>query len=393
MTESLGIYVQVPFCSSKCSFCNFSSRVGGRDELQRYSEALRAEIQDLPGFYSRSGFANRLSSLPVDTIYFGGGTPTLLGSDRLQGLIEGLEQSFELRSPLEFTVETTPGSADDDLLRRLRQLSVNRLSIGAQSFNDAELRAVGRLHSADDTLSLVKRARDAGFSNISLDLIAGLPLQTEDSWRASLRSAIALEPEHISVYLFEVDEKSRLGAEVIQHGQRYSAGSVPSEDFMAWAYEHAREALTSEGYAQYEISNFARPGYESAHNRKYWRLEPYLGLGAGAHSFDGERRWANITDPELYSQKLRQGDSPIVNLRSLSREEQIEEFFFLGLRQRCGVDLQAGEERWGADHLAQWTPVIQELLEEGWIDRRGNHIRLLERAYLISNEIFARLLV
>jgi oxygen-independent coproporphyrinogen III oxidase len=270
---------------------------------------------------------------------------------------------------------------------------VDRLSIGAQSFEDRELRSVGRLHSAAETCDLLSHARRAGFKNISLDLIAGLPHQNESSWSGSLRQVMRLRPEHVSVYLFEVDEKSRLGSEVLGHGTRYGAAQVPSDEFMAEAYETACELLSKEGYVQYEISNFALPGFESQHNQGYWRLRPYLGLGAGAHSFDGCRRWANETAPEVYQDKLARGTSPIAEVRFLSSEEQLEEFFFLGLRQRQGVDLTIARRRWGRDLVARWEPKISALAADGWLEAEAGCVRLANRAYLVSNEIFQEFLI
>ncbi len=389
---SLGIYVQVPFCASKCSFCNFSSRVAPSDAFDDYFRALIQEIEGLKRSYDASGIDLPILDLPVNTLYWGGGTPSLLGAARLRKLVEALGSRFHFDTALEFTLEVAPGSAGDDFLEQAQVFGANRLSIGAQSFDDRELRAVGRLHSTEDTRALVSHARRAGFRNINLDLIAGLPYQTEGSWLESVRAAVRLNPEHISVYLFEIDQKSRLGREVLNEGTRYRAAHVSGEDFMADAYERAREALARGGYIQYEISNFALPGRESRHNQKYWRLEPYVGLGAGAHSFSDNLRWANATEVEAYQAKLARGDAPIAEIRRLSPEEQVEEFFFLGLRQRVGVDLALAKQRWGSTRLSQWDPAIAALEGEGWIEAHADWIRLPERAYLVSNEIFERFL-
>jgi oxygen-independent coproporphyrinogen III oxidase len=385
--NTVGIYVQIPFCASKCSFCNFSSAVARESVFDGYCNAIEEEIEWLHGV-PRFQF-------PVlcDTLYLGGGTPSILGQTRLQGLLEHLRRRFQFTDSPEITIEITPGSADRALLEGLRRLGFNRVSIGAQSFDDRELRSVGRLHSASETVQQVLLARAVGFHSISLDLIGGLPHQTQDSWQRSLRSAIGLEPEHVSVYLFEVDEKSRLGREVIEHGRRYHADAVPDDDFMAWAYGTAREALGDAGYTQYEISNFARPGYESRHNLKYWELKPYLGLGGGSHSFDGVHRWSNEVSPEIYAAKLGRGESPIAETRTLSVNEQVEEFFFLGLRQCRGVDLAAATERWGEKPIARWGDKIARLEREGLIERHEHSIRIPEQAYLVSNEIFQEFLL
>ncbi len=390
--ETLGIYIQVPFCASKCSFCNFSSRVVRSTAFDAYCQAVLKEVERLQAFYAASGIGQGLLGLPCDTLYVGGGTPSLLGAGRLKEIVEALRRSFELLDSLEFTLEVTPGSADTCFLARMRALGLTRLSIGAQSFDDGELRSIGRLHSPTETQDLVRRARRAGYANINLDLIAGLPHQTETSWRYTLSTAVALEPEHISVYLFEIDEKSRLGREVLTGGSRYHADAVPGDDFMADAYEAAREFLAGQGYVQYEVSNFALAGRESRHNQKYWRLEPYVGLGAGAHSFDGSNRWANESVVEVYEAKLACARSPIAEIRALSPAEQLEEFFFLGLRERRGVNLELARERWGREWIARSEERISELVRDGWIDKAADRFRLTDRALLVSNEIFQQFL-
>lgn len=386
--ETLGLYIQIPFCASKCSFCNFSSRVARADVYDAYCRAVVQEMESLPEIYGRAGIAPAIFQKTVDTVYIGGGTPSLLGAGRLHQMVTGLHRLFRFSPNVEFTLEVTPGSADKAFIDHVRTLGINRLSIGAQSFDDGELRSVGRLHSADDTRALIRTARDEGFDNISLDLIAGLPHQTPISWNSSLESAIAQTPEHLSIYLFEIDEKSRLGGEVLRHGARYHAGAIPDDDFMVDAYELGREKLRQAGYRHYEISNFAVPGRESVHNRKYWQLEPYLGLGAGAHSSDGQFRWENATAVEEYERRLAQGESPICEQRRVNSEAQLEEFFFLGLRQLDGINLIEALRRWGSAPLGRWTQKIRSLESDGWLELHNGRVRLAEKALLVSNEIF-----
>jgi oxygen-independent coproporphyrinogen-3 oxidase len=386
--STLGIYVQVPFCASKCTFCNFSSRVERSGIFDGYTRNLQQEIGGWRSSFAEYGIPRELLSNSVDSIYIGGGTPTLLGEGRLGYIVGALRDHLRSSPDVEFTLETTPGSANPSLLYALRGLGVNRLSIGAQTFDDRELRAVGRLHSGDNSVELVRQARQAGFENISVDLIAGLPYQTKDSFRRSVEVALKLRPEHLSLYLFELDEKSRLGREVVHGGNRYHAGEVPGDEFMADAYESGCAFLAREGYAQYEISNFALPGFESRHNRKYWQLAPYVGLGAGAHSFDGVRRWSNRTDVREYMSRIEAGESPIDDVRTLTQDEQVEEFFFVGLRQVEGVNLNLARERWGPDCLGRWEKKIQNLAAEGWVVRHGDHVRMARSAYLVSNEVF-----
>jgi oxygen-independent coproporphyrinogen-3 oxidase len=415
--KTLGIYVQIPFCASKCTFCNFSSKVAHRTDLEAYLANLEAEIGllarsgrmpssddgwhpslevlDLPVDSLDDGWHPSLEvlDLPVDSLYLGGGTPTLAGREGLGMIFSALRREFRFTEAPEATLEMTPGSADASLLAACRDLGVNRLSIGAQSFDDHELASVGRLHSGVEVEEQVHRARAAGFENISLDLIAGLPHQTRTSWMASLTQAIELEPDHVSVYLFEVDEKSRLGNELLSHGDRYHAGAVPDDEFMAAAYKQSQELLESAGLVQYEISNFARPGFESRHNRRYWRLEPYLGLGAGAHSFDGHVRWSNAISRDDYAARVASGDLPIAEWHALTEVERIEEFFFLGLRQCGGVDLDAATRRWGCAALEPWQSPIDSLLREGLLEQTRGNLRLAPEAYLLSNDVFQQFLI
>lgn len=391
--DTLGIYVQIPFCASKCSFCNFSSKVVPENVFDAYCDALEKEMASLPLDYARRGIPPAICDLAVDTLYFGGGTPSLLKAKRLHRIVHALRGRFGFIDSPEFTIEVTPGSVDDQLFSAAPVLGINRLSIGAQSFDDRELNVVGRLHTSEETRQLVRRARYAGFKNISLDLIAGMPFQTEWSWRKTLRTALDLEPKHISIYLFEIDQKSRLGAEVLKHGTNYHAAAVPDDDFMAAAYQTAQELLAGAGYIQYEISNFALPGYESHHNQKYWQLKPYVGLGSGAHSFDGKCRWENVTRVEKYQELVRCAQSPIAEARMLSIDEQLEEFFFLGLRQKDGVDLQVARRHWGDTILNCWEPKLTALARDGWIERRADRVSLPVGAYLISNEIFQEFLL
>jgi len=386
--SALGIYIQVPFCASKCSFCNFSSGVERGDIFDKYTRTLQRELEGRQGSFAAYGIPQEFLSHPVDSVYIGGGTPALLGDGRLRTIVRALQDHLRWGEDIEFTLETTPGSADASLLRALRCLGVNRLSIGAQTFDDRELRAVGRLHSADDTSELVHHARQAGFQNISLDLIAGLPYQTAQSFRRTLENTVKLRPKHVSLYLFEVDEKSRLGREVVHGGNRYHAAAVPGDEFMADAYESGCAFLGDEGYAQYEISNFARPAFESRHNRKYWQLAPYVGLGAGAHSFDGVRRWSNQIDVQGYMARLDAGQPPLDEFRVLTVEEQVEEFFFLGLRQVEGINRNVARARWGADYLKRWEDKILKLAHDGWVVTQGERVRMARKAYLVSNEIF-----
>lgn len=391
--QTLGVYIQFPFCASKCSFCNFSSRVEPKLAYGPYVRALEREMDLLERGLAFTGISGDCLSFVVDSVYCGGGTPSLAGADGLAAMFLPLRRKFHIQANAEWTLEITPGSADRNLLRVALQLGVNRLSIGAQSFVDCELSAVGRLHDAADTREQVATARQAGFCNLSLDLVAGLPYQTAATWQATLNSALRLRPDHISVYLFEADEHSRLGREVLHGSRRYHANTIPDDEFLAGAYERARELLAQAGYLQYEISNFALPGRESHHNRKYWQLDPYIGLGAGAHSYDGAHRWSNEVEPRRYQERLLKNELPIAEVKLLSPSDQVEEFFFLGLRQRQGVSIEDVRSRWSKPSLNWWEDRVRQLQEDGFLKEDRGRVCLDENAYLVSNEIFERFLM
>ena len=278
---SLGLYISVPFCRSKCSYCNFASDVFSRAVFERYVDRVCSDIENASQTAEQMG--GRFEPA-VDSIYLGGGTPTILDISQLERLFVTISQKFTVRSDAEITVECAPGTLNAGMLETLQRRGVNRVSLGVQSFVDTEAAAVGRLHKRATALDDIARLRAAGIKNINIDLIAGLPHQTAQSWERSLAEAIPSGAPHISVYMLEVDDDSRLGRELIAGGTRYHAHFVPDEELTADLYETACERLDAAGVRQYEISNFARPGYESQHNLKYWTRQPYLGFGVDAHS-------------------------------------------------------------------------------------------------------------
>jgi oxygen-independent coproporphyrinogen-3 oxidase len=265
---------------------------------------------------------------------------------------------------------------------------INRISLGTQSFVDGELKAAGRLHRREDIYRAVPILRDAGIRNISFDLIAGLPKQSRESWLASLYELVELSPEHVSVYIMEIDEGSRLGLEVLRGGVRYSARDLPSDDEMAEFYENARAILKAAGYEQYEISNWAKPGYASRHNLKYWRRESYLGFGAGAHSFSGTQRWANVHDAAAYVGAISAGRSAVESVERVTREQALEEELFLGLRQLGGIDLP----RIQREYSVNLEEKVGRLASAGMIEREGELVRLAADKLSVSNEVIVELL-
>jgi oxygen-independent coproporphyrinogen-3 oxidase len=288
----------------------------------------------------------------------------------------------------EVTLEADPETITPAKAAAWSAAGFNRISMGVQSFQDNELKAAGRMHRRDDVFRATQVLRQAGLRNISFDLIAGLPHQTHESWDESVGQLLALRPEHVSVYLMEIDEGSRLGLEVLTGGARYSASALPDDDSMASFYERACARLASAGYVHYEISNWALPGRESRHNLKYWQRQPYCGFGAGAHSFNGSQRWANAHDPAAYVAALSQGRFPIEQLANVSRDEALEEELFLGLRQLAGIDLVRIESKYGAN----LQPRVEELRAQGLVEWNGTRLRLSPDRLTVSNEVFVNLL-
>jgi putative oxygen-independent coproporphyrinogen III oxidase len=382
----LGLYLSVPFCRSKCTYCNFASDVFSKTNFPPYVERLCLDLEQASAISEQMG---AIFEPTIDTIYLGGGTPTLLALSQLQQLFGTISQTFEVLPTAEITVECAPGTLTSDAIDALRLSGVNRVSLGVQSFVNAEAASVGRLHTFGTILDDIANLRAAGISEINLDLIAGLPHQTMQSWKFSVEHAISSQVPHISVYMLEVDSDSRLGREMIAGGVKYHAHFVPDQDLTADFYLRACELLESAGLEQYEISNFARRGHQSRHNLKYWKRLPYLGFGVDAHSMlrtiGGDAvRFSSPDSLQAYLAGVPAGRS-IVN-----RQAAIEETFFLGLRLTSGVDLAQVSADFGETALAEFRPVIAEMLAMGLMERRENCIRLTARGRLLSNEVFER---
>jgi oxygen-independent coproporphyrinogen-3 oxidase len=382
----LGLYVQVPFCQTKCTYCNFHTGVFSNDLYAPYLEAVCREIAEYPRLLRESHIAE-VPKAVVDTAYFGGGTPSLLDPAGLARVLDAMRAGFECKFE-EVTLEADPETITPEKAAAWREAGFNRISMGVQSFHDNELKAAGRMHRRDDVHRAAEILRGAGFQNMSFDLIAGLPHQTDDSWEESVAQLLSLQPEHVSIYLMEIDESSRLGWEVLAGGKRYSASALPDDDSMAAFYDRACGRLASAGYVHYEISNWALPGLESRHNLKYWQRQPYCGFGAGAHSFNGGQRWANAHDPIAYVTRISQGHFPIEQLADVSRDEALEEELFLGLRQLAGIDLARIE----SEYSTNLQPRIEELRAQGLVECNGTWLRLSPDRLTVSNEVFVNLL-
>lgn len=382
----LGIYIQVPFCQTKCTYCNFHTGVFSRSMYSPYAAAVCAEIARHRDLYAAAGI-QAVPDTSVDSIYVGGGTPSLLDPAALARMLDAIRSTFDCALE-ETTLEADPETITPEKSAAWLAAGFDRVSLGAQSFSDAELSAAGRMHRREDVYNANRFLRAAGFRNISMDLIAGLPHQTQASWDANVAQLLQLRPEHISIYLMEIDEGSRLGREVLQGGARYSAAALPDDDSMASFYEQARARLAEAGYVHYEISNWALPGFESRHNLKYWRRDAYFGFGAGAHSFSGAQRWANAHDPAAYAAAIEQAHLPIEQLETVSREQALEEELFLGLRQLQGIDLVRVESQYNAN----LRPRIEELRAQGLVEFDGKRLRLAPGRLTVSNEVFVTLL-
>ena len=375
-----GVYLHIPFCKSRCSYCDFATDVYKRGEIvNRYVDALTSEI--LAAHDEKNPPANAGGSdLSIDTIYFGGGTPSLLTPLQLEKILSAVDKQFAVQPDIELTVEMNPATVTLEKLKDYRSLGVNRASFGVQTFDDTELKRLARGHNAEDARMTFRLLRDAGFENISFDLIAGLPRQTLADWERNLDEALTLQPEHLSLYLLEIHDGTPLATQV-----RDGRQPMPDEDLAAEMYELMLDKVTAAGYAQYEISNFARTGFESRHNTKYWRLEPVYGFGVSAHSFDGSQRYANERDTAKYV-SLIEGSGGADVMR-----EQIDaasEFIFLGLRLNKGIDAAEYKTRFGIDLHQKYSAELKEIRDAGLIETDGRNFRLTRRGMLFSNEVF-----
>ncbi len=387
----MGLYLSVPFCRTKCSYCNFASDVFSKAAYQGYVARL---IEDTAAAQQVACELGCTLPETVDSIYLGGGTPSILDPDQLRRMFAELKSRFAVAATAEITVECAPGTLTPILIETLLACGVNRVSLGVQSFVDQEAQAVGRLHKRATVLEEISRLRSAGLANINLDLIAGLPHQTPESWTFSLSEALATGVPHVSVYMLEVDDDSRLGRELIAGGTRYHAHFVPDEEATADFYLQACDALNASGISQYEISNFARSGSESRHNLKYWTRQPYFGFGVDAHSMlmseaSSTVQSVRFSAPDSLDAYMNRGSRAVT---PVPERAALEESFFLGLRLNRGVDLEALRSEFSCESMAACESAIEECVLEGLLGRRERKIYLTSRGRLLSNEVFAKFL-
>ena len=391
MAEPLSLYLHIPFCTAKCGYCDFNSYAGHEHLIPSYSQALVREAQ-----LWRSATASR----PVTTVFFGGGTPSLVPLDELATVMDALRSNFDIAPEAEVTLEANPGSLDEPYLRGLLDLGFNRLSLGVQSFHDDELRALDRLHSADDARQACRALREAGFANLNLDLIFGLPEQSMERWQASVEEALSLRPEHLSLYALTVEEGTPLARDVAR-----GRTPAPDPDAQADQYEWTVSRMARAGFEHYEISNWARPGRRCRHNLTYWECREYLGLGAGAHSYLDGVRFAAAAAPGQYVSLVEQSwqeaqgangkRTPmrqVVSGETVTPELAMSDALILGLRLIDGVRLADFGERFGRDVLAAFGDRLAEPLEWGLLEIGEGRLRLTPRGRFVANEVFTRLL-
>ena len=374
--KDAGIYIHIPFCRSRCSYCDFATGMYTSVLAERYVANLVKEIMSFGGIETTE---------TVNTIFFGGGTPSLLSPTQVEMILNAVVERFAVSAGAEITMEMNPGTVTPKTLNAFRQLGINRASFGAQTFDDSELARLGRSHSADDTRRTFGYLRDAGFDNVSFDLIAGLPGQTLDGWSRNLDEAFSLSPEHLSFYLLEVHEGTPLAKHIRQGMQ-----PKPDEDTAVAMYELMLDRASEAGYEHYEISNLCLPGFESRHNTKYWTGAPYYGFGCSAHSYDGSfRRWANERDQMRYVEMIEQDNSAIVSETRLTKEDRQAEAVFLGLRMMRGLSLKEYVRMFGADLCVQHEDDLARFREAGLIECNGDLLKLTRAGELLSNEVFS----
>ncbi len=381
-TAPIGIYIHIPFCSGRCNYCGFVTNRHDRALEEVYIQAVLREVElwSLPGSLIDSSRGPE-----VDTVYLGGGTPSILRTKNIAALIEKCTDKFRTVPDLEITIEANPGTVDLGKLKDLRQVGVNRISLGIQSFDDNELAAMGRRHSASEGSDVFKRARKAGFDNVSLDLIAGYPGQSLASMHRNLLTALELGSEHLSIYLLEVKEGTPLEA-CIRTGQI----QAPDDDLTATLYEHICETVVNAGYEQYEISNFARPGRVSRHNLKYWQDSLYIALGAGGHGMTGQHRYVNVGDLDKYAESIDQDEMPFESLTELTPKIRFKDALIMGARLVRGLDLELLGKRYNINAEGFVRDTIGDLANSGLYTIERGKFRLTPKGLLLSNIVFSR---
>jgi oxygen-independent coproporphyrinogen III oxidase len=372
---SFGIYIHIPFCQAKCSYCHFTTELLQRETADKYNRALITEIEL---------FAESLDRREkVDSIYLGGGTPSLVPADHIAGVLNSCRRNFLVAIDCEISLEANPGTLSTEKAQAFRSMGLNRISVGGQSFCDRELASIGRIHSPEMIEESLSQLRASGFVNINLDLMLGLPLQTAESWKRNLEKAICLGIPHISVYMLDLDDPCPLKEKVAD-----GSVSIPGEDFVSDLYMETIDFLAANGRRHYEISNFARPEFFCSHNLKYWKRKPVFGFGLASHSFDGQIRYANHRHMPDYLQAIESCRSPIEWRESIGESEAFGETLFLGLRLTEGVDWDRLTVGQNSVRAKDYERSLKKLVSDGLIEWKGSIVRLTPRGMLLSNEVF-----
>lgn len=376
--KPLGLYVHIPFCVKKCNYCDFLSAPGDDATKKRYVDALCKEIESYKDF---------TKDYELATIYFGGGTPSVLLVSQIEQLLKAIQKSFTVKlDTTEVTLEVNPGTAALDKLKAYRELGINRLSVGVQSANPEELALLGRIHTFEDAKNTVQWAREAGFDNISLDLISALPGQSLKDYQANVEAILSLNPEHISSYSLIIEEGT-LFYERYAEGKEQE-GDLPEEETDRAMYAYTKERLQQAGYERYEISNYAKPGYESRHNSSYWTGTEYLGVGLGASSLFTNARYHNEMDIAVYMEEVEAGHDVRREIERLTQEELMEEFMILGLRRMCGISRTEFHQRFGRVLETVYGSALKKLEKQGLLTVEGDRVALTELGIDVSNQVF-----
>ncbi len=392
--NQLGIYIHIPFCVQKCVYCDFLSAPATNDVKIKYIEALKKEIELV-------GLNNKEKDIEVNSIFFGGGTPSCIDPELIQSVLDTVKNNFRVNEFAEITIECNPGTLSEDKAYSYRNAGINRISFGLQSCDDKELKMLGRIHDFDDFRDSFRMARNYGFNNINVDLMTGLPGQTKESLLKTLKTALAFKPEHISAYGLILEEGTVLFDRINEYPP------IPSEELDRQMYDITRKSFTKSGYVQYEISNYAKPGYECIHNLKYWNREEYLGFGIGAASFIDEKRYSNITDINSYidiTSKLMDEviDNKLINIdlsslyasfEKLDINDAKEEFMFLGLRKIQGISILDYKEKFNQEIYEQYSKEIEDNINKGLLILENNRLKLTAKGIDISNTVMSDFII
>lgn len=389
MKEKLGLYLHIPFCVKKCAYCDFLSAPAGARVRREYVDALLAEIKSCRRQYA--------DLYEVSTVFVGGGTPSILEPEQITQIFETLRETFSFSAETEITIEANPGTVTEEKLAAWKQAGINRVSIGLQSTDDNELKLLGRIHTYGQFERTYHMVRAAGFTNVNLDLISAIPGQTVESWKRTLKRAAALAPEHISAYSLIIEEGTPFyemyGED--SRGERQPDAEIlplPDEDAEREMYDLTEQILSRFGYRRYEISNYAKDGFACRHNQGYWERAPYLGIGLGASSLVGHRRWHNVSDLHLYMESVQSKACWQEDVEELQTKDEIEEYLFLGLREMKGISARAFEKSFGRNLFDVYGKQLKRLVQDGLMEIEGDRIHLSRRGIDVSNRVFVEFL-